>query len=287
MAAALPGAGPDVGEPAKFEPKLIVDKHKHTRWSFPKALKPTKMDKDCVPQLMHVERGDSMWELGGVGGRTETSICWTATAWPTARESFFAAALVQISDNLDWWEAQWYSKALLEPLTPLRDMGLMLLVVGLAAKEPGEHGLAVDAAIQAIEDGRLGSDNFGRALQFLLPHGLVKPARWAKTFAEVARVSDRHAAVVKLALEQCLDLVAEPPRDFAKLLGLLNELCVQLKQPVSEAHRAHPDGVKGSNKVAKLAKTLRSFSADDGGAAMRRAVRQLAQQRFEIASGLG
>ena len=283
---AFPDAGPDVATPAVYDLRFEPDKHKRIRVRFPDELRPKELDRDCIPIVLHAERGDSMWELGGLGGRSEPSVRWTASAWPIARESFFAAALVQLVDNLDWWEARWYEKALLEPLldpgTPLREMGLLLLATGLGAKEPGEHGLAIDAAVVAIKDGRLGSDNLGRGLSRMLGSGLIKAGRWAKTLADVARASDAHAAVVKLALEHCLSALENPPRDYVKLLELLSELSIQLELGVAGPHRAHLEAVKGANKIAKLAKALLQLPTE-AGTSMQAAARSLSQERASSA----
>lgn len=257
---AFPKAGPDVGEPAIYAVVYQADKHGHVTLQFPKELKPQGKLDDCIPLVFHAERGERIFDRDSLGSASESGIRWVTTLWPTARESYFAAALTQLAHNIDWWEARWASKTFLEPLldpaTPLRQMGLLTLVSTLGAKEPGEYGLATDIALAAIEDGRLGSDNLGSALRELLASGLIKPARWGKTLSDVARGSDAHAAVVKLALEQTLDALAKPPRDFVKLLELLRELCVQLNHGVAGASRERLEAVKGSNKVAKLAKAI-------------------------------
>ena len=284
--AAFPDVGPDVGAPAHYEVAFVPNEHGRTR----AVIRPdgiADVHDDCLPVVFHRERGNSMWELGGFGGRTAAAIRWTASLWPTARESYFAGAFLQILNNLDWWEAQWYSKTLLEPLldanVPLRKMGLWLLVTALAAKEPGEHGLATDAAIAAIEDGRLGSDNLGSALNDLLGSGLIKPGRWAKTLSTVAAASDAHAAVIKLSLEACLSWIAKPPRDFAKLLELLKELAIDLEHGVAGPNRSHLESVKGSSKVAKTARALLAVPVDDA-TRMRAAGFRLAAMRVEAAS---
>lgn len=134
-----------------------------------------------------------------------------------------------------------------------------------AAKDPGEHVLATDIAIRAIEDGRLGSDNLSLMLRRLLPSGLIKPGRWAKNLAEVARISAVHAAVVQQALQRCFGGTTDGlPRDFAKLLDLLKELSIDLEQNISyEPCRDFLAGIRGSGKAAKTAKSLLSLEAND------------------------
>jgi len=93
---------------------------------------------------------------------------WTRSIWPGSRRSWFAAATAQLLDNLDWWEARWSNRqlleALFEPWTPLGTEGAMLLAVALQAKEPGERGLAVEGLAAALEDGRVDPDDIVRAL---------------------------------------------------------------------------------------------------------------------------
>ena len=140
-------------------------------------------------------------------------------------------AAVVLGDNLDWWEARWENRTYLEPLVdpdvPLRPMALLVLAIGLAAKEPGEHGLATDAAIAAIADGRLDGTKLGSVMATLLPTGLIKAARWAKTLGEAARISPLHAEIVRAAIARSLR--GQPrsyPKDLHALVELLKELVV-------------------------------------------------------------
>jgi hypothetical protein len=293
VAQAFPDHGPDAAQAAGYAFRCKTDKRGHTSLvldSSPSV--PRTVDPACVTVAFHAQRGRGrglMFELGGFAGRSVGAVRWTASIWPQARESFFAAAAQEIADNLDWWEAQWQNKALLEPLldagTPLRTMGLLLLALALAAKEPGEAGLAIDAAIRAIEDGRLDAERFGSMLAALLPVGLIKPGRWQKTLAEVARVSPLHALTVRQSLQGALRCDPERmPRDVAKLVELLHELSVDLGLPIAdEACREFLSGLRGSSKTAKTARTLLALappcSAETGCTLMRQL---LAQRRAAV-----
>jgi hypothetical protein len=268
---AFPNLGPDAGRQAnyfvsfrnvRYERKLNIKSDPPP----PKSIGP-----DCVTVTLHAQRrvGENVdFELGGPGGRTVGSVRWTATIWPLARESFFAGALDTLAWNIDWWEAAWQNKTLLEPLldpgTPLRAMGLMLLATAIAAKEPAEYGLATDIAIRAIEDGRLGSDNLGLVLEQLLPTGLIKPARWQKTLADVARVSPVHGMVIQRALQASLrDKPENLPRDYAKLIDLLHELSIELNLSITdEGCRAFLNQLRSGN-VGKITKSLLNLPATD------------------------
>ncbi len=270
---AFPALGPDAGTAADFAFEFHVDQYGQPRLglrSIPAA--PELADASLPTVILHSQRfhGKGLrFELGGAGGKTVGSVRWSAMIWPIARESYFAAGWEDLVDNLDWWEANWQFRSYLEPLldsrTPLRNMGLLLLVTGLAAKEPGEQGLAIDAAIRAIEDGRLGSDNLAHAIAQLLPTGIVKPGRWQKAFVDIARTSSVHAAVVHLALQQGLsDATDAQPKGLSKLLELLVELTHELALSIHDPgcrEWLHQFGKSG--KAKKLAQELLTVRFDD------------------------
>ncbi len=291
IAAAFPDVLADGGCAASFEYRLTKNKSGNSMIGFSPNLAPGRVEENCIPSILLAQRGsdnDFMWELGGIGGTTEQSVRWVQSVWPLARESLFAASALQLGNNLDWWGAEWQNKAFLEPLldpgTPLREMGALLLAFGLAAKEPGEHLLATDIAIAAIEDGRLGSDNFGAICARLLPSGFIKPGRWAKTFAEIGRASPAHTLVVKLILEQCLQgEIGDKGRDFAKLLELLHETSVALSCGIStESARVFLAALRGTNKAAKVARALLDIDTA-GGPILKGAWEQLLVSRIRSA----
>jgi len=104
-------------------------------------------------------------------------------------------------------------------------MAMLLLTLGLAARAPGEHALAIDVAIAAVDDGRITGEKLGETMASLLPTGLIKAARWSKTLATVAGASPAHAAIIATAIQRALR--GDPkrgPRDEGALVGLLAEL---------------------------------------------------------------
>ena len=280
-------SGPDAARPADYAYRLRLDsKWNQTHVQFLGEV--MEAEPQGLPQLFHQERGHYMWELGSIGGGTEAGGRWVQTLWPLARESVFAASAEIIARNLDWWEAMWRNKVLLEGLldsgTPLRQMGLLLLGLGLVSKEPGEHLLAVDAAIRAVEEGRLGSDNLGEILTALVSAESVKLGRAAKTLTLVAAASDGHAAVVKLALEPSI-AVALPhaPRDLGKLMTLLDELSVQLGCGLATTHADAFASTEGKGKLARTARKLAKEAGHLEGKTMANAVHQLAVARAHAA----
>lgn len=162
-------------------------------------------------------------------------------------------------------------------------MGLELLVVALGAKEPGEHLLAVDAAIAAIQDGRLGGDNLGRCLGGLLLQPFVKLGRFATRLTSIADASDAHAAVVLRALDHAMPtVVAAAPRGYQALLVLLEQLCARLDTTVSTDTLAALAPLRGSSKAAQAARRITKHRPNTG-QSLQAAVEQLAQMRITAA----
>jgi hypothetical protein len=224
---------------------------------------PKKVPTDMPSQLFQLNRDDATSLSFHDIGTTAGSIRWLATMWPSAFESFFATGAECIGGNLDWWEAAWHNRCFLEPLldsdTPLLDMGEILLLCGLAAKEPGEHGLAVDIAIQAINDGRLGTDNMARMLTTGITSGHFNLSRLAKRIHDIAGASDLHAYVVMHAAESAFPNAdaTQLPRGIGDIFELLLEIGTQIERGIEKPEcRLFLEKIGGSNKAAKSAKQL-------------------------------
>jgi hypothetical protein len=114
----------------------------------------------------------------------------------------------------------------------------------------------------------------------LLPSGLIKPSRWQKTLADVARVSPVHGLVVQRALQTSLrDRPETLPRDFGKLLELLHELSVELDQHIADEDcRAFLQQL-ASGKAGKTAKNLLNLPAPNFSTTGRPILVQAVQQR--------
>src|SRR5262249_12179680 len=139
----------------------------------------------------------------------------------------------------------------LDPDLPMRDMARLLLAIGLAAKEPGERGLATDACIAAISDGRLDGALLGSTLGRLWPSGLVTLNRWADSLGEVARTSLLHAEILRSTIDVALHAdLQKPPKDLSALLGLLLELVHETGGAVSDATRTALSSLSGSSKAS-------------------------------------
>lgn len=208
------------------------------------------VEADCPAQGSLELPGQQIWLKPG--SDTPADRRWQATIWPAGRHAWWAQGCLELGNNLDWWEADWadlvYLESLLEP-RPLDAYGRRLLALGLAAKEPGQSGLSVDALARAVTEGRLTGVDLADSMAEVAE--LAKPGRWARTLGTVARLSDAHAGQVHAALERLLGQA--PPA--GELIELLVELGARLGRPLTDpAARRALEQVKGSGKAAKLAR---------------------------------
>ncbi len=152
---------------------------------------------------------------------------WCATAWPGGRESWAAAGVRWIGDNLDWYSAHWadvvFLQALIPASMPLGPMCHTLVALGLGAKNDEQGLAAADCAIAAFSDGRMSAGDLAAAMIPLIP--TVKCGRWAKRLHQISRASPMHGETVFDTLEIVFAPLARAmPRDFSKMLELLHEL---------------------------------------------------------------
>jgi hypothetical protein len=271
-----PGLGPDAGRAAIYN----LDAFSIAGVSEP-VLKIS-----LVPELP--EKAADRADLPTVSFHADSSFRsdqWPtlATIWPSAFEAYFADGLerlVRSGDNVtDGPKCREFLIPLLEPDVPLRPMARLLIVVGLSAKLPELAGLATDALIAAIDDGRIDAARLGESLRTVwrweVPRstretspgpnvlegsvGFARSNRWAKTLGDVVRASSFHAHVVACALEQVLADEATGRRASASvvpLLELVREVSVTCGRAVSAEVRASLETIGTGGRTGRVVKSL-------------------------------
>lgn len=190
------------------------------------------------------------------------AVRWVGTVWPNNREVFYAKGAAELGRNVDWWQAMWHVRSFLEPLLlpnePIKQMGCLLLSLGLAAKEPGEKSLATDVLIRAVEQRRLDPRALGETLGQLYDYGVIKGSRIASTLSDAGRVSDEHTEAVAIAIERLLaSMHGPPPPDLHTVLTALSDSLAARGRPLSDPDAsAYLAGIEGTGKAAVLAKQL-------------------------------
>jgi hypothetical protein len=256
---AHPDLGPDAGRVAQYRPQ--IKKLGENHWTLVVDVEPTmpsSVAPDFVTVLMN-PRPKKKDEFDHIEVQASTAdLRWIRSVWPMRHESWFVRAAAPFADNLDWWEARWSNRTYLEPLldhdVPLQPMALLMLILGLAAKDSGENSLATEALIASIDDGRLDGTSLGKALGSLAHAGVVKLSRWARTLSQAVRVSPLHRLVIAQAIQTALVGDAQPPpKDLHTLLELLKESLLELGEVVRNAEtRAFLESINVSGKTGRL-----------------------------------
>lgn len=242
----------------------------------------------CPDNLPTVALHSPFTYVGGAGLHR-----WLGTIWPLARESFFAFGVDNIVGNergqMDMRADRPFLEALFDPDVPLTRIGGLLLTGALSAKHAEESLLATDALIAAIGDGRLDRALLGKALARLLPTGLLKPNRVAKTLAAAAKISPLHAYVIAGGLQQGLQWVGGflstrmTWTGLAVVLRLLKELLIEVGEPVGPDLRAALSGLKTTANNAALIRQLSYLEENNSGSAANAAARYALIRRIERA----
>lgn len=216
----------------KRHPKLGPDAGRAATWTWgvddgggfvtSTPVVPKKVPGELLPVLLYANGGyddEPFWR-------------WLAILCPSLREATFAYAGAEL---LGWTDQPSFDptdgnhhvclSALSDPHTPLRDMARFALAVGITAVRTEVVTSARDALVAAVEDGRLNTAEFGATLGRFMASRWARPARWAKVFKEVSRVSPMHEVAVAAIIERALR--GDPtraPRDLGALLALWHEL---------------------------------------------------------------
>ena len=207
---------------------------------------------------------------------------WLAATWPAKPDSVFMVGVGAVVSALESKASIFninhaYFGPLFEPTRRWSEPACLLALVGLIGKDTDSRGLAIDAIIEAIGDGRLGGDLLAGVLRRLAVPGWVKLNRLADACNEVARVSPLHAWMLADALDAMLAAYDEPPRDAHHVLELLLEILTEQQAAPSPALAAKLQQITGSSKLARLARQLCALEPADASQARAAACAQLAE----------
>src|SRR5262249_1177504 len=134
-------------------------------------------------------------------------------------------------------------------------------------------------------DGRISGFELGESLGRAVQIESVTPARWARTLGDAARVSPLHTAVVRDALEKMLSSATR--RKTASMVALFEltfELCTQTGCTISDPKAVSwLEGIAGSSKSAKLAKSMLAIRHNPNASVFREAAARALLGRIERA----
>jgi hypothetical protein len=212
---------------------------------------------DLPTVLLHawVIPGEMDWSMGNAAG----VLGWIETVWPANPDPFFVIGIrlrhapYMVASTCRLRAA--FLAPLFDPDVPFTDMAQLLLALTLNQAEPEVTGLAVDALIELIRDGRCVGPELGRTMRLLVGCDLLKLNRLAKLLDTAARASLLHAHVCARIVQAACGELTGIPKDIHHLLGPLLEWLTALGQGVHSDFRPMlARAAKG--KAAVLARRL-------------------------------
>lgn len=210
---------------------------------------------------------------------------WWASAWPACPEGFFAQEIGHLKWSLDQtavrWSGDW--EPLFDPEVPATPVARALVLLGLSARHPGISGLARDALVAMIFDGRLTERGLAESLALVLPTDVLTHPRWLSAFREVAGVSPLHLWVLREALAgSVVALRAKPAAPACAVLEVLHEWSVEVERAVPDPARVHLQSMTGG-KLGRLAKSILGIAENPGSGVRREAALVALAGRIERA----
>ncbi|MBL8823002.1 MAG: hypothetical protein JNJ77_10475 [Planctomycetia bacterium] len=188
---------------------------------------------------------------------------WAGTVWPANPQPFFASGVRlqyrSYSDAQIKRQRAEYLDPLFDPDVPFSTMAQWLLALALGAGEPEVTGLAVDALIVLIRDGRCVGPELGEVMGSLMAVNELKLNRIAQHLETVGQASLLHAYVCSQMLQIACCRLQENTRDLHHVLSRLLEWLSALKQPVREDFKPVLDKVT-TGKAGQLSKRLKGLA---------------------------
>lgn len=143
---------------------------------------------------------------------------------------------------------------LLDPALELTCPAYQLLTLALAAKDPTESTIAVDAFIAQDQAGRLNIDAMADELAQLLSRGVTMPTRLATS---LTRAWADRPTTVPIVIERSLRPDQAGLRGLLPLLELLREGLVANRSRIENGPaRDLLESIQGSGKTAQVARSL-------------------------------
>jgi hypothetical protein len=195
--------------------------------------------RDLPTVLMHtwLIPSEIVWSPGAATG----VLRWIATVWPAHPDSFFVIGIrlrrtPYMVAGMHRLRAAFLAP-LFDPDVPFTEMAQLLVALALNQAEPEVAGLAVDALIELIRDGRCVGPELGGALRLLRKSDFLKLNRLAKNLETASRASLLHAHVCANVVQTACSDLTDIPKDLHHLLGPLLEWLTALSQGVHSDFR--------------------------------------------------
>lgn len=178
--------------------------------------------------------------------------------------------------------------AYLEPLfhkeISLTRPAMLTLVIALNSRDQDVFRLGIDLLIELIEDARICSAMLTDYIKELSTTEVIKANRVGAALQEVANISLLHNIVVGEVLQNYFIVIEKYPRNSHLLLQVLQDYFITLQKKPSPALLVRMKAIKGTTKVALLAKdVVKLAEIDEKDSGNEIVAKTLIQNRIDIA----
>ncbi|MDB2438602.1 DUF6493 family protein [Hellea sp.] len=240
----------------------------------------SKPDIDLLPaSLLSIDAQKGYRWSHFVGYREQVD--WMIQQWPAVPDGVqmqgaknTTRRLNETSNSFEPSYGFYYS--LFAPCQYWHEPALLLVALGLFARDADIKGLTVDAMIEGIEKGYFDPEHFVKVIQKLESGGWLKFGRLKDTLTPIIQASPLHAYVISRVLQDWLTLTDLKARNMFAPLEVLLEAQAVIRQPLSKGMIIALSNLKGNGKAGKLAKSLIALKDNDAG--MRKHILGLAIQ---------
>lgn len=223
------------------------------------------------------------WPCYGAG--SYWMLPWLESVWPLNSDPYLAAGVISLIGRIDAPSSTLqpnhvFLEPLFEPDRPWSEVACLAVWIGLLSKDADVRGTALDALIEAIDDGRAHAGLMGAVLARIFAGGWTRLNRLAESLGEVARLSPLSARFAARVLESLVASYQKLPRDAHHVISLLLELLTDLGTALNPDARKALEGIRGSSKAAKAARGLLALETGPAAPDMQQAKAKLLENRI-------
>ncbi len=219
---------------------------------------------------------------------TQINIRSELAVWPAKPDGALAEGAIHLADRLHAPASTFsplatYLEPLFDPDLRFSEMTQLALAMALLSKDPGARGLAIDALISLITDGRCTGEELGSVFANASDmKGLQPLNRLATALSDVARISALHRHVsIQVITSMIANMHLPAPEDLHYLLTPLYQWLLMTGEALPDECRPLLNSIAGKGKTAKLAQTLLGLSENSDRSHRRVALAEALNGRIE------
>ena len=188
-------------------------------------------------------------------------IQWVHFIWPLHLDSCLKRGIQRMVSRIDENTASTiplycHLEPAFHPYRPWSEMTHLAIWTGIISKDTELQNVAIEALIEAIQDGRAHPKPLAHVLLQLSKGTWIKLNRLSSALEQVAAVSELHQFATCSILDHFVAGIKELPKNAHHILQLMLDLHMGLRLPVPNNTQSLLKELGGKSKTAQLARSL-------------------------------